>query len=217
MGLIGILIALGLLDLARLPRLEHPPACAGRRDPCGRIGRRAAARALDANLHGERGAIRHAVLPDFSPRRPVRQADGGLGLGDVDRQIHDRAPRAAALGARGRARRRDRHLWRRQPVRRLLRPRADGASIVPRGGDSEAPHAGGDRARHDDLHHVGSARNARDSERDPDAVLRHHALRRAGARIHRGDRDVRLRHVVARARGAKRARQGRGLWGGRSA
>ena len=86
----------------------------------------------------------------------------------------------AALGARGRARRRDRHLWRREPVRRLLRPRADGASIVPRGRDSEAAHAGGDRAGHDDLHHVGSARNARDPERDSDAVLRHDALRRAG-------------------------------------
>ena len=44
------------------------------------------------------------------------------------------------------------------------------------------------------------------SERDPDAVLRHHALCRAGARIYRSDRDVRLRHVVARARGGKRAR-----------
>ena len=83
-------------------------------------------------------------------------------------------------------------------------------------GDSEAPDAGGDRARHDDLHHVGSARNARDPERDPDAVLRHHALRRAGTWIHRRDRDVRLRHVVARASRAKRARQGRGLWGGGS-
>ena len=90
-------------------------------------------------------------------------------------------------------------------------------AIVSRGGDSEAPHAGGDRARHDDLHHVGAARNARDSERDPDAVLRHHALRRAGAWDHRRDRDVRLRHVVARAGRAKRARQGRGLWGGRAA
>ena len=140
-----------------------------------------------------------------------------FGLGGVDREVHDGASRAPAFGARGRARRRDRHLWRREPVRRLLRHRADGASIVPRRGDSEAPHAGGDRARHDDLHHVGSARNARDSERDPDAVLRHHALRRARARIHRGAGDVRLRHVVARASRAKRARQGRGLWGRRSA
>ncbi len=84
--------------------------------------------------------------------------------------------------------------------------------IVSRGRNSEAADAGGDRARHDDLHHVGAARNAGDPERDPDAVLRHHALRRAGAWHHRRDRHVRLRHVVARARGAKRARQGRGLW-----
>ena len=68
-----------------------------------------------------------------------------------------------------------------------------------------------------DLHHVGAARHARDPERDPDAVLRHHALRRAGARHHRGGRHVRLRHVVARAGRAQRARQRRGLWGRRSA
>ena len=55
------------------------------------------------------------------------------------------------------------------------------------------------------------------SECDPHAVLRHHALRRAGAWIHRGAGDVRLRHVVARASREKRARQGRGLWGGRPA
>ena len=35
--------------------------------------------------------------------RPVRQADGGLGLGHLDREIHDRAARAAAGGTRGRA------------------------------------------------------------------------------------------------------------------
>ena len=92
----------------------------------------------------------------------------------------------------------------------------DGASIVSRGRDSKAPHAGGDRARHNHFHHVGSAGNAGDSERDPDAVLRHDALRRARSWNHRGRRDVRLRHVVARAGRAKRARQGRGLWGGRT-
>ena len=45
---------------------------------------------------------------------------------------------AQAGGARGRARRRPRHLWRRQPVRRLLRARADGACAVSRGGDSRS-------------------------------------------------------------------------------
>ena len=87
MGLVGILIALGLLIWLAYRGwsiLLLAPAAA---ILAAGIGRRAAARALDANLHGERGAIRHAVLPDFSPRRPVRQADGGFGLGDVDRQI----------------------------------------------------------------------------------------------------------------------------------
>ena len=41
--------------------------------------------------------------------------------------------------------------------------------------------AGGDRARHLDLHDVGAAGNAGDPERDPDAVLRHDAVRRARA------------------------------------
>ena len=80
---------------------------------------------------------------------------------------------------RGRARRRAGHLWRRQPVRRVLRAGADGAGAVPRRRHSAPPDAGGDRARHLDLHHVGDARHAGDPERDPDAVLRHDAVRRA--------------------------------------
>ena len=110
-------------------------------------------------------------FPIFSARRAVRQADGGFGFRDLDCEVHDRAAWAAAGGARGRAGRRDRHLWRGQPVRRLLRPRPDGASIVSFGRDSEAADAGGDRARHDDLHHVGAAWYPGDPERDPDAIL----------------------------------------------
>ena len=77
--------------------------------------------------------------------------------------------------------------------------------------NSAPPDAGGDRARHDHFHHVGAAGDARDPERDSDAVLRHDAVRRAGTWNHRRDRHVRLRHVVARAGRAQRARQGRGL------
>ena len=63
----------------------------------------------------------------------------------------------------GRAGGRARHLWRRQPVRRLLRAGADGADAVPRGRHSAPADAGGDRARHLDLHHVGAAGHARRS------------------------------------------------------
>ena len=83
--------------------------------------------------------------------------------------------------AGGGAGRRDRHLWRRQPVRRLLRSRADGAGAVPRRRHPAPADAGGDRARHLDLHHVGAAGHACHPKRHPDAVLRHHALRRARA------------------------------------
>ena len=43
-----------------------------------------------------------------------------------------------ARGAGGRTRRRAGHLWRRQPVRRVLRARSDGACAVSRGSDPEA-------------------------------------------------------------------------------
>jgi hypothetical protein len=43
----------------------------------------------------------------------------------------------------------------------------------------EALDTGGDRARHIDLYYVGAARNARDPERDPDAVFRYHSVRGA--------------------------------------
>ena len=43
-----------------------------------------------------------------------------------------RKTRGEARRSRGGARRRARHLWRRQPVRRLLRDRADGACAVSR-------------------------------------------------------------------------------------
>ena len=170
-----------LPHLARLSRLEHSSACARRLDHRRGIVGAAAARALDADVHGERRAVRHAILPDLSARRAVRQADGRQRLGVGDRDLHDRAPWRQARRAGGGARRRAGHLWRRQPVRRLLRARADGACAVSRGRDPEAADAGGDRARHVDLHHVDAARHARDPERHPDAVLRHDAVRRARA------------------------------------
>jgi hypothetical protein len=61
----------------------------------------------------------------------------------------------------------------------------DGTRALPRGRRAAAAPAGGAGARHLDLHDVGPAGHARDPERDPDAVLRHRSLRRAGARDHR--------------------------------
>ena len=118
--------------------------------------------------------------------------------------------------ARRRAGRRPRHLWRRQPVRRLLRARADGAWTCSRAAAiPEAADAGRDRAWHVDLHHVGAARNARDPERDPDAVFRHHALRGAGPWRHRRGDHAGLRALVARPGGSPpRAKAGRGVWRG---
>ena len=87
----------------------------------------------------------------------------------------NRAILAVVLG------RRDRHLWRRQPVRRLLRHRADGAGSVSRGRHSPASHARGDRARHLDLHHVGDAGNTRRS-RTPSRCLSS-ARRRSPRRV----------------------------------
>ena len=52
--------------------------------------------------------------------------------------LHDEAPGEQPRDPRGRAGRRAGHLWRRQPVRRVLRPSADGAIAVPGGGDSTA-------------------------------------------------------------------------------
>ena len=84
---------------------------------------------------------------------------------------------AQARRASGRARRRCGHLWRGQPLRRFFRARADGACAVSRRSDPETADAGGDCPRHIDLHHVDAAGHAGDSERDPDAVLRHNAVR----------------------------------------
>ena len=104
---------------------------------------------------------------------------------------------AAARRPCGGARRRAGHLWRRQSLRRVLRACSDGAGAVSRGGSAAPADAGGDRARHVDLHHVGAAGHAVDPERDPDAVLRHDALCRAGPRHHRGADHAGLRPVVA--------------------
>ena len=109
-----------------------------------------------------------------------------------------------------RAGRRAGHLWRRQPVRRLLRAGADGRGAVPRRRHPAPADAGGDRARHFHLHDVGTAGHAGDPERDPDAILRHDALRRAGPRCDRRRHHARLRPVVAGAsRGRRRARRAR--------
>ena len=81
MGLLGILLALGLLIwlayrgwsvllLAPAAALIAAAVCA-----------RAAARPLDANVHGQRGAVSRAVLSVVPARRAVRQAHGRQRLG----------------------------------------------------------------------------------------------------------------------------------------
>ena len=95
-----------------------------------------------------------------------------------------------------------------------LRAGAHGAGAVSGRGNSEAADAGGARARHLDLHHVGAAWNAGDPERDPNAVFRHHAVRGAGPWRDRLGDHARLRTVVARTRRSRRPPRRRGLWRG---
>ena len=98
---------------------------------------------------GSGGRIHPAVLPAVPAGRGVRQADGGHGIGGRDRAVDDAEPGAAARGPRRRARRSVRHVWRREPVRRLLRrwrpwvrPRSARPSIP------QPAHACRDHARH---------------------------------------------------------------------
>ena len=163
---------------------------------------------------GSAARLSGAVLSAVSAWRVVRQADGGQRLGRRDRELHDHSGSAAA--------------------RAMLAVVLAGALVTYGGvslfvaffvlapmaqelfraaGDSAASDAGGDRARHLDLHHVGAAGHAVDPERDPDAVLRHDALRRARAR-HYGIADhAWLRPVVARiAPRSDRAAERRRLW-----
>ena len=65
----------------------------------------------------------------------------------------------------------------------VLAPMAAGA--VPRRGYPAPADARGDRVGHLHFHHVGASRNALHPERNPDAVFRHHAIRRARPRHHR--------------------------------
>ena len=145
-------------------------------------------------------------FPLFLLGRAVRQADGGQRLGRGHRALHDasgwarsRAMLAVVLAGA---------LVTYGGVSLfvaffVLAPMAAGA--VPRRGHPAPADAGGDRARHLDLHDVGAARHAGDPERDPDAVLRHHAVRRAGPRRDRLGHHAGLRPVVAGARGRRGA------------
>ena len=76
---------------------------------------------------------------------------------------------------------------------------------------SEPPDARRRRARHVDVHDVRAAGNAGHPERDSDAVLRDHAVRRARPRHHRVGDHAGLRPVVAGARGKIGARAGEGF------
>ena len=73
----------------------------------------------------------------------------------------------------------------------------------------EPADAGGDRARHVDVHDVGAARHAGDPERDPDAVLRHDAVRGARASASSPPRSC-WRSACGGSRAPRRARAPRG-------
>ena len=65
MGLLGILVGLGLLIWLAYPRLECASARSGRRAPGRWLGGGAAARPLDADLHGQRRTILTQFFPIF--------------------------------------------------------------------------------------------------------------------------------------------------------
>ena len=92
-GLLGILVGLGLLIWFAFRGwsvlLLAPIAALDR----GAVLARAAAGALDADLHAQRGGLLRPVLSAVPARRAVRQADGGQRLGHRDRRLHDREAR----------------------------------------------------------------------------------------------------------------------------
>jgi hypothetical protein len=191
--------------------LERAPSRSGRRSACRRVRAGAAARQLDPNLHGQCGGLPGAVLPVVSARRPVRQAHGRQRLRIRHRGLHDRTAGRAPRRAGGRTRRCARNLRRRQLVRCFLRARSHGAGVVPISVHSAPLDASGDHAGHLHLYDVSPAGNASDSECDPDAIFRHHAIRRAWS----GDRRIRhhagIRPVVVGSGGACRPPRWRGL------
>src|SRR4029079_18409607 len=77
-----------------------------------------------------------------------------------------------------------RHLRWRKPVRRHFRDRADGAGTFQSRRHPTALDACGRRARHDDVHHVGTARHAGAAKRHSHAVLRHNTFCHARSRNH---------------------------------
>ena len=89
-------------------------------------------------------------------------------------------------------------------VCRLLRAGADGAGTVSGRRHTPPVDAGSDRSRHIDIYDVGAAGHARYPERDPDAVLRHHAFCGSWPRHHRLGHHAGIRHVVAASRPGRR-------------
>lgn len=69
-----------------------------------------------------------------------------------------------------------------QPIRRRLCHRAGRRGAVPACRDPTPVDPGDGRARCLYLHHDRDAGHAGDPERDPDALVRHHTLCRAGSR-----------------------------------
>ncbi|MCW2124598.1 hypothetical protein M2226_003342 [Bradyrhizobium elkanii] len=84
-----------------------------------------------------------------------------------------------------------------KPFRRLFRFGAYGTGNVSRREHPTSAHAGHHRSGHLYIHDVGNARNARDSKYDSDAVLRNHAVCRARIGHRRGGDHACIRALVA--------------------
>ena len=89
-------------------------------------------------------------------------------------------------------------VWGRQSLRRLLCFGADGAGAFSGRRHSAAADAGSDRAGDLDVHDDGVSRHSRHSERDSHAIFRHNTVCRARPRNHRLGNHARIRIVVAR-------------------
>ena len=122
--------------------------------------------------------------------------------------IRDRYP---ACGAGHRPGLRGAHLRRRVAVRRGLCRLPDRGRAVPSGPGAQAADPRHHRAGRVHVHDDGVAGHAGDPERDPDALLRHHTLRRARPGCDRWRGDAGRGLVVDRAAREVRPARRRGL------
>ena len=200
MGLVGILVSLGLLiwlSFRGWSVLLLAPAVA-------LLAAALAGEPLLAHwtqtFMGSAAQIYRPVLPDIYPRRVVRKAHGRQRIRADDRQFHEHQTWSPAGNSCRRACGSAGHLRRRKSFRRFFCPGADGARIISGSRHPAATDARSNCSWDVDIHHVGNARNARDSEHDSDALFRNHAICGAWIGNHCVGNHVGVRIVVAWAR-----------------